>query len=150
MNTFRRISFLIGRILISLIFILSGIGKIMNWHEINEELMMKLCHWHSVLETYAFGADLVEPLITSPSILQGIAVVLELAGAIFLILGYRIRLGAFLLLLFMVPVTLIYHDFWFQEGAQVQTELVMFLKNLAIIGGLIIIAFGPQLKGKSE
>lgn len=69
---------------------------------------------------------------------------LELAGGLSILLGYRAKLGAWALVLFLVPVTLMMHQFWAapnQEAAAIQ--LAMFMKNLSLIGGaLLITQFG--------
>src|SRR5580658_538293 len=63
----------------------------------------------------------------------------QLGGAFSLLLGIEPRLGALLLLLFLIPVTVMYHPFWKRSGADFVTEADHFLSNLAIIGGLLVI-----------
>lgn len=67
------------------------------------------------------------------------AAVIELLGGLSLILGYKSRLGALILLLFLIPTTIIFHDFWTLEGAAQFPEQVNFMKNLAIFGGLLYV-----------
>ncbi|HYT56152.1 MAG TPA: DoxX family protein, partial [Verrucomicrobiae bacterium] len=50
------------------------------------------------------------------------------------------RWGALLLFLYLIPVTLIFHNFWAYSGIEMQTQLVNFLKNLSIMGGLLLVA----------
>lgn len=71
-----------------------------------------------------------------------LAIFVELAGGISLLIGYKAKLGAVLLVVFLIPVTLIFHT---QFDGQLQLQqLAMFLKNIAIIGGLLqVISFGP-------
>lgn len=46
--------------------------------------------------------------------------------------------------MFLVPVTLVFHDFWAAQGAEVQAQMIQFLKNVAMGGGLLaIVAAGP-------
>ena len=73
-----------------------------------------------------------------PLFLAG-AALLELVGGVSLILGYKSRFGAAILLLFLIPTTLIFHEFWNLSGAERDVQLIMFLKNLAIFGGLLYI-----------
>ncbi|MBZ5643086.1 MAG: DoxX family protein [Acidobacteriia bacterium] len=70
---------------------------------------------------------------------------LALIGSISVLLGYRARLGAWLLVLFLVPVTLTMHQFWSAKDAMMaQLQWGMFIRNLAIIGAaLMITQFGP-------
>jgi len=70
---------------------------------------------------------------------------LALAGGVSVILGYKARVGAWLLVLFLVPVTLTMHAFWaVQDPMMAQMQQAMFLKNLSMIGGALMIAYhGP-------
>jgi|RhiMetdeSRZDD1v2_1073273.scaffolds.fasta_scaffold29847_3 putative oxidoreductase len=121
-----------GRVLLSLIFLLSGLGKIIDWDG-NAQVM----------------ASQGLPLI--PLLLVG-AIVTELAGGLSVLLGWRARWGALLLFLYLIPTTLIFHDFWTFTGPEMQTQLVNFLKNLSIMGGLLLVAAydGKVLVADSE
>jgi len=66
-------------------------------------------------------------------------VVVQLGGGLSLLLGIEARLGALLLLFFLIPVTVMYHPFWKRSGAELVAEADHFLSNLAIIGGLLVI-----------
>ncbi len=109
-----------GRVLLSLIFILSGVSKIMDWSGTAQLLA-------------AQGLPLVPLLL-------GAATVIEIAGGLALLLGWNARWGAWLLFLYLIPTTLIFHNFWALTGADQQTQLVNFLKNLSIMGGLLLVA----------
>jgi len=71
--------------------------------------------------------------------LLAIATALEVLGAISLILGLKARWGAAALLVFLVPVTLVFHNFWAVPAQEQQMEMVNFMKNLSIAGGLLIV-----------
>ncbi|WP_367388743.1 DoxX family protein [Lewinella sp. LCG006] len=60
-------------------------------------------------------------------------------GATSILTGYRAKLGTFLLLLYWVPVTFIVHDFWNMPDPQHRIEGIHFMKNMAIIGGLMMV-----------
>lgn len=67
---------------------------------------------------------------------------MALIGGLSVILGYRAKLGAWLLVLFLVPVTLMMHDFWaVKDAAMAQIQQVMFLKNLSMLGGALLITY---------
>ena len=70
--------------------------------------------------------------------------ILSLAGGLSVLLGYRARLGALLLVAFLVPVTLAMHRFWtVSDPLWHQLHQVMFMKNLGLLGGaLLVFAFG--------
>jgi putative oxidoreductase len=124
MNQGNRYVPLLGRILLALIFLISGLGKIFDWQG-----------------TAGYMASKGMPLI--PFFLLG-AIVLELAGGLAVLLGFKARIGALLLIVFLIPATLIFHNFWTLTGMERQIQMIMFLKNLAIMGGLLlVVGLGP-------
>ncbi|MGN6110424.1 MAG: DoxX family protein [Kofleriaceae bacterium] len=115
---------LIGRILIGTIFVVSGLGKLTHLDQ-----------------TAGFMASVGIPSPHGLAILAGLA---ELLGGLSLVFGLLSRLGALGLMLFLIPTTLLFHNFWRFSGPEQQTQLVNFLKNLAIFGGLLLMfAYGP-------
>jgi putative oxidoreductase len=66
-----------------------------------------------------------------------LAAATEIAGGISMLTGLRGRWGAGALAAFLVPTSLVFHDFWRQEGMERSTQQINFLKNLALIGGLL-------------
>lgn len=124
MDTINRFSPPLGRLLLSLIFITSGINKILNFSGTAGYMESK-------------GMPLVPLFLTA-------AIVLELAGGLSLLLGFKARVGALLLIVFLIPTTLIFHNFWALEGADRQMQMIHFMKNLAILGGLLVVfGLGP-------
>lgn len=116
------VTLLAARIGIALIFLLSGVGKVAGW---------------SGAVAHA-GSQGVTP------ILLALATALEIYGAISLIAGWKTRWGGVALIVFLVPVTLVFHAFWAAPAAEVQHQATQFLKNVAMGGGLLaIIASGP-------
>ncbi|MGL6136758.1 MAG: DoxX family membrane protein, partial [Planktothrix sp.] len=69
-------------------------------------------------------------------ILLGGTIVFQILGGLSLVLGYKTRLGAWLLILFLIPATVIFHNFW-----DIPSEKIDFLKNLSIMGGLLMITY---------
>ena|SRR5687768_8271456 len=116
---------LVGRILIGAIFVMSGIAKLTNTEE-----------------TVAHMTSAGIPMAHTLAIVAGVA---EVAGGLALVFGLLTRLAALGLILFMIPTTLIFHAFWTFEGAEQKMQMINFMKNLAIIGGLAtVFAFGPS------
>lgn len=69
-----------------------------------------------------------------------IAGALALAGGLSVLFGYRAKAGAWLLVLFLVPVTLVMHPFWASTDPQLaQLHTIMFLKNLSMLGGALLL-----------
>lgn len=113
------LSFL-GRVAICGIFVLSAVGgKIMNFQE-------------TVNKMQAEG-------IPMPNVALIGAIGFILVGSLFVVLGFRVRLGAFLLLVFLGLATYYFHDFWKLKGAAQQAELIHFLKNSSIAGALLFL-----------
>jgi putative oxidoreductase len=117
-----KVSVLVGRVLYSLIFVVASLG-------------------HFSQGTINFAAAQGVPLATVAVPLSGI---LALLGGLSVALGYKAKWGAVLLGLFLVPVTVMFHNFWaMQDPATAQIHQVMFLKNVSMLGGaLLILNFG--------
>lgn len=116
-----RAAIVIGRLLLSLIFILSGIQKIPNWTQTSEYMASK-------------GLPFV-PLLLAATI------AIEVLGGLSVLLGYRARVGALVLALWLIPVTMIFHNFWaIADPMQQRVEMVNFLKNLSILGALLFVS----------
>jgi putative oxidoreductase len=109
-----------GRFLFALIFLMAG-----------------LTHFNS--ETIAYAASQGVPLASVAVPLSG---VLALAGGLSVALGYKTRIGALLLVLFLVPVTLMMHRFWGLSDPQAaMMQQGMFMKNLSMLGGAILLGY---------
>ncbi len=109
--------FLLGRILFAAIFIISAPGD-----------------FTSAGVGYARAAG-----VPRPEILVPLAGVLSLVGALMLLFGIKPRVGAWLLFIFLVPVTLIMHRFWGVANPQMaQMQMVNFMKNLSMMGGTLM------------
>ena len=117
------ISFL-GRLLMSLIFLFSGLEKLRTWKQTAAYMTSKRMPW-------------------VPFFLVG-AIVLEVGGGISVFLGWETKIGAVALILFLISAALIFHNFWACEGMERQIQMAMFLKNVSIMGGLLLLVyFGP-------
>jgi len=93
---------------------------------------------HFTKQTIAFSASQGVPLASIAVPLSG---VVAIAGGLSILLGYRAKLGAWLIVLFLVPVTLMMHKFWaVQDPMMAQTHMVMFMKNIAMLGSALLIS----------
>ena len=109
---------LAARICLALVFLNSGISK--------------LTDFQGFVPVIA-GANL-----PFPAVLAAGTIAFQILGAIALILGFRAKIGALLLILFLIPATIFFHP--------PATDLTGFLSNLALIGGLLMVmAYGPGL-----
>lgn len=124
----------VGRIMIATIFLMSAIGnKIPKFSDIS-----------------GYMASEGVPL---PSVALAGAIVFLIAGSLSIIVGYKARIGAGLLLVFLILATYFFHDFWTFEGAERQSQMIQFMKNLSLMGTMVfLIANGPgamSLDGKT-
>lgn|SRR5262245_31359739 len=110
---------LAGRIFLSSIFLMSGFAKI--------------------TDSSGTAAHMEKQgMVAIPFFLAG-AIALEIGGGLSVLLGCCTRLGALALIVFLVPTTLIFHDFWVEEGPKRTEQMVQFMKNLALLGGLLMV-----------
>jgi len=114
MEWLKAFAILIGRILLVLIFLNSGIGKVGNF-EGTAQYMAKFGMSNTTL--FLLGA-----------------IVFELLGSITVILGYFTRFGALLLLIFLIPTTLIFHTNFVDP-----MQKINFMKNVSMFGGCFIL-----------
>lgn len=133
----------LGRVCFSLIFLISGIHKIMNWDATEQALVNQLLDLLSKSYHQPWAQSLFDQILPLAPTLLLIGTIAELLGGVLLILGIQVRLGAFILCLFLIPTTFLFHNFWALQGNEQQLQLIMFLKNLSIFGGaLAFLAFG--------
>jgi putative oxidoreductase len=124
MNTNRDIAALVARVMLAALFIISGFGKIGGFEG-----------------TAGYIASKGMPL---PSLMAAGAIAVEFGAGLLLLVGYRARWAAMAIFLFMIPTTLIFHNFWSAPPDKAMMEQIAFLKNVSIMGGLLMVwAFGP-------
>jgi len=111
---------LLGRILISSVFILAGIGKVRGFS--GEEMFVASKH------------------LPMPAVALGIAMIIELFGGLAILAGLYTRFAAWIVFLYMIPTTFLFHNFWAMQGAAHDDNILHFEKNMAIMGGLLILA----------
>ena len=120
-NQGQRVLLLVGRALLGLYFIVPGITKITGWSSTVDYMA-------------AHGVPLIPVLLV-------LTIVLQIGGGISLMIGYRTALVAFVLAGLTLVISLFMHDFWnMEEGLQQAHELQNFIKNLAIMAGLMTLA----------
>jgi putative oxidoreductase len=124
MNRARDFAALAGRILLAATFAVSGYGKI-----------------HSFAGTAAFMASRGLPMT---DVLLVLAILAELGGGLAIIIGWKTRWAALAIIVFTAVATAVFHNFWAVAPEQAMMQQIQFMKNLSIIGGmLLLVAFGP-------
>ena len=110
---------LLGRILYSSIFLMAGPG-------------------HFTAGTIGYAANKGVPMASIAVPLSGI---ISLAGGLSIALGYRAKWGGWLIVLFLVPVTVMMHNFWaMTDPNMAQMQQIMFMKNVSMLGAALLIA----------
>ena len=120
MKNYQNISNLLGRLLIAAMFLPAGLAK-MNAFE----------------GTAGYFASLGLPM---PTVALVIAIVVEVLGSIALIVGYQTRAVALVMAIFTLAASFAGHAFWNSPADQMRVMQLMFFKNIAVIGGFLILA----------
>lgn len=122
--THANLAALVGRVLLALIFIVSGFGKLTGFAGTAAYMASK-------------GMPFVEVLLAG-------AIAVELLGGLALVAGWKARWAAAAIFLFVIPTTLIFHNPAGLDPQAAQGQMIHLMKNLAIMGGLaMVFAFGP-------
>src|SRR4051812_19642941 len=123
MDALNRYGPLVGRLLIAAIFVFSGFGKITGFEG-----------------TVGYIASKGLPL---PQLGAIAAIIVELGGGILLVLGWKARWAAAAMLLFTLAAAVIFHNFWAVPPDMAQNQMIHFMKNICMAGGLMyVVVFG--------
>ncbi len=110
----------LARVMIAAIFLLSAVGN-------------KIPQFHSVVGYMASKG------VPQPQFMLIGAIVFLIVGSISLVLGFKARFGAALLLVFLVLATYYFHDFWNYQDQEQQMQMIQFLKNLSLMGTMVFV-----------
>jgi putative oxidoreductase len=113
---------LISRLLISAIFVQGALGKIMGWSG-----------QASYMQSHQLPMQLIPAML-------GMALLIEAGGVLCLLVGWQARAAAFVMFLYLGMVSVLLHNFWALHGASAGGMQTQFLKNVGIMGGLLMIA----------
>ena len=138
----------LARLFLSAIFLASGINKIIYWKEMEKRLLAVLGDWQThTISTEGLQAFFSAAVVWTPVILMT-ATFLEILGALLLLFGIREKLGAILLAIVLIPTTIHVQHFWFTEGNERELQITLFLRDIAILGGLlVVILHGAHAEG---
>lgn len=119
MNTVNKSLFATGRAFLGALFLISGLFKIVGFAGV--------AGW------------MASAGLPAPEVLLAITIAIEVVGGLLLVIGWQARWAALALALFLVPVTVVFHAFWSADAAHFNDQLTAFLKNLAILGGMLLV-----------
>ena len=111
---------LAGRLLLAFLFLPAGIMKVLGF-----------------AGTVGYIASKGLPIAEFGAVL---AIVVEVGGGLALLCGYKTRIAALALALFTLVASVVFHAFWTMPEEQVMVQQLMFFKNIAIVGGLLVLA----------
>jgi putative oxidoreductase len=113
-------SSLLGRILLALLFVPAGLMKIAGF-----------------AGTVGYIGSVGLPL---PQLAAALAIVVEVGGGLALLAGFGTRFAALALALFTLLASFFFHAYWAVPAEQVMVQQLMFFKNIAVVGGLLVVA----------
>ncbi|MBS7780694.1 DoxX family protein [Acidovorax sp. CCYZU-2555] len=111
---------LVGRILLALLFIPAGVGKLTGF-----------------AGTVAYTASAGVPV---PQVAVALALLVEVVGGLALLLGWQTRWAALALAFFTLVASFFFHNFWALPAEQAGMQQLLFYKNVAVAGGLLAFA----------
>lgn len=126
MQNLSKLSYPVGRAFLGALFFISGINKILAF-------------------SYVAGWMASSGLPFAPLLLVA-TIAIEVGGGLLLITGWQARWAALAIALFLIPTTVVFHAFWSADAANYQNQLTQFLKNLAILGGMLLVIEREQMK----
>ncbi|WP_437227939.1 DoxX family protein [Planctomicrobium sp. SH661] len=120
MQTLQGATSVLARVMLATIFFLSAVGnKIPNFKNI--------------------AAYMTSEGVPAAQVMLAGAIVFLLVGSLSLVFGFRARIGASLLLIFLVLATYYFHDFWTMTGQAREEQMIQFMKNLSMMGGMLFV-----------
>ena len=119
------IATIVGRVMISTIYLMSAVGnKIPKFNDVQ--------------------AYMTSEGVPAAAVMLAGAIAFLVAGSLSIMVGFKARFGATLLLVFLILATYFFHDFWNFEGGEQQQQMIQFMKNLSLMGAMLfLIANGP-------
>ena len=115
---------LLGRVLLSVIFVISG--------------------EHKIADFSSTAGYIASKGLPAAQALAALTIAVELGGGLLLLLGWKARWAALAIAVFTVLAALFFHNFWTMSGPEAMNNQIHFMKNLAITGGMLMVAaFGP-------
>jgi uncharacterized membrane protein YphA (DoxX/SURF4 family) len=132
----------LGRVLFVVLFVFSGASKLFDIASTTQAITDKVAI-PSMLAPYATQLEGMAGMPTA-QILAILAGVIEVVGGLMIALNFGARFFAIVLVLFVAVTTFYFHNFWDMTGADRINNMIHALKNLSLIGGLLIIAGYPR------
>ncbi len=127
---------ILGRMSIAILFIASALYHFGNWAETEQKFFHLLSSWAQDSNTSLWVREFFLQALSWSTVIFACALLIELVGGLFIFLGIQVRLGAFLLILFLIAQTLLVHPLWLQTRDNAWT---LFFHNASLLGGLLVL-----------
>jgi putative oxidoreductase len=142
------VAFTLGRIALVVLFVFSGVGKLLDIPGTAEMLQSKVAIPAALADlTSQIAATVGMPIYQILAIVLG---VIEVGCALLIALNILTRTAAVVLLIYTAVTTYYFHDFWNMTDADRSSNLIAALKNLSIIGAFLMLAAWPRRWGAAE
>lgn len=132
----------LGRVLFVVLFVFSGASKLFDIASTTQAITEKVA-LPALLTPYTSQLEGITGMPTA-QMLAILAGAVEILGGLFIALNIGTRFFALLLVLFVIVTTFYFHNFWDMTGADRINNMIHALKNLSLIGGLLVIAGYPR------
>jgi len=132
----------LGRIFLSIIFIVFGVFSAMNWDVSYTDLDAAIVNLQMYSGNFQFIGTFLDRIVNYTSLILALGIGFQVMGGVLVFFGVRQRLAAAFLAVYIISSTLIYYPFWFYEGELFTANLILFLKNLAMLGGIFLLFGG--------
>ncbi len=135
--------FTLGRILFVLLFVFSGVSKLFDIAATAQEISDKVAI-PAMIGPYMAQLETMAGMAT-PRMLAIVAGVVEIFSGLMIALNFGSRFFSWVLILFVAVATFYFHNFWDMAGADRINNMIHALKNLSLIGGLLLIVGYPKI-----
>lgn len=139
----------LGRIFLSIIFILFGGFSVMNWDVSYTDLDAAIVNLQMYSGNFQWIGTFLDQIVNYISLILALGIGFQIIGGLLLFFGIKQRLAGTFLAIYIISSTFIFYPFWFYEGEQFTANLILFLKNLAMLGGIFLL-FGGKASHSSN
>jgi len=142
----KKVFFMLGRICLSLLFICLITHQILNWDQMQQAFDKSVSDWivHPGIPDKV--QKVFNLLLSYSSLVMILSAIFAGVGGLLVLLGIKVRLGTVLLILFLIPSTIVMHPFWLFDGSMREEQMMLLLKNVSILGGLLILVSSDGIK----
>lgn len=121
----------------------------LNWDVAYTDLDTAIVNWQMYKGTGELVGTIIDRIAPYVTYVLIAGIAFEILGGLMIFFGYRAKLGAVLLSIYIIGATLLFYPFWFYDGEQLTYNLILFLKNVSILGGVFLLFGGRGSSGSA-